>query len=137
MVNGPWRVARCRRSSTRRGPGWTSRSGTSSRPGTLREEVNRRAEACAEAVDGKRRQRVRLEEAHDEAHREVRGGGGAERRDERLPADAVPVVAEELRQLQERRGADDRSREQEREPGRVLVREPDEEAAAHRRTGAR
>ena len=36
-----------------------------------------------------------------------------------------------------RRGRDDRRREQEREPGRVLVRQPGEQAAAHRRAGAR
>src|SRR5439155_6226635 len=63
--------------------------------------------------------------------------GGAERADERLAADAVPLVAEELRELQHRRRADDRRREEEREPRSILVREADDQAAAHRRAGAR
>ena len=81
--------------------------------------------------------RVRLEVAHQEPHREVGGRGRAERGDERRAAHAVSVGAQEHRDLQHGRGADDRRREQEREPGRVLVREPDQEAAAHRRARAR
>src|SRR2546429_2637 len=54
-----------------------------------------------------------------------------------LAAHAVPLVADELRQLEDGRGADDRRREEEREPGRVLVREADDQAAAHRRARAR
>src|SRR5207248_1904882 len=45
--------------------------------------------------------------------------------------------AGEVRQLERRRGEDDRRCEQEREARRVLVREAHEQAAAHRRAGAR
>src|SRR5206468_3692907 len=59
------------------------------------------------------------------------------RADEGWSADAVARGAEELRELEHRGGADDRRREQEGEPGRVFVREPDEKAAGHRRPRAR
>src|ERR1051325_2376746 len=80
-------------------------------------EVQRAGEPGEEAVDGERDERPRLEEPHQEAHREVRGHRRAERADECLAANAVPVVAEELRELERGRGADDRRREQEREAG--------------------
>src|SRR5581483_4711622 len=112
-----------------------ARGGGRRRP--RRDEGDRRREACAEAVDGERRQRSRLEEAHQEAGCEIGGRGRADGGDERLPAHAVAVVTEELRQLQDGGGADDRRREQEREPCRVLVREADEQPAAHRGAGAR
>ena len=53
------------------------------------------------------------------------------------PRTPLPGAAEELRQLEDRGGADDRRREQEGEPRRVLVREADEQPAAHRRARAR
>ena len=53
------------------------------------------------------------------------------------PRTPLPVFAERDRGLQGSRRPDDRRREQEGEAGRVLVREPDEEAAPHRRPGAR
>src|SRR5438270_11715698 len=111
---------------------------TAERPFGLRQdEVQQRAGPCQDAVDGERREPVRLEEAHQEAHRQVRRHRRAERADERLPAHAAPLVAEELRQLEHRGGAEDRGREEEREPRRVLVREADDEAAAQRRGRAR
>src|SRR5262249_30231653 len=94
-------------------------------------------ETGAEAVDRERHERLRLEEPHQEAHRKVGGQRRAERPDERLAADAVALAAEELGELERRGGADDRRREQEREAGRVLVREADEQAAAHGRSRAR
>ena len=51
--------------------------------------VSRRA--GDEAVDGERRQPVGLEEAHEEAHREIGGDGGAERAHERRAAHAVAL----------------------------------------------
>ena len=88
------------------------------------------------AVERERRQPVRLEEAQQEANREIRRHRRAERADESLAPHPVALVSEELRQLENRGGADDRRGEQEGETGGVLVGEPDEEAAAHRRTGA-
>src|SRR5438477_503020 len=75
-------------------------------------EVDRRREPCEEAVDRERHERLRLEEAHQEANREVGRDRGAERSDERLAAHAVPRAAEELGQLEDRGGTDDRRREQ-------------------------
>src|SRR5436305_6056716 len=100
-------------------------------------EVDRGRKPCEEAVDRERHERLRFEEAHQEADREVGRDRGAERPDERLAAHAVPRAAEELGQLEDRGGADDRRREQEREAGGVLVREADEQTAAHRRARAR
>src|SRR5256714_2238738 len=100
-------------------------------------EVDRRREPGEEAVDRERHECLRLEEAHQEADREVGRDGGTEGPDERLTPHAVPRAAEELGQLEDRGGADDRRREQEGETGGVLVREADEQAAAHRRSRAR
>ncbi len=97
-----------------------------------------RREPGDEAVDGERRQRPRLEEAHQEAHREVGGDRRAERarrapgRGRRRPAwpkssgslstAAAPMIGVASRNAN--RAAS-------------LLREADEEAAAHRRAGAR
>src|SRR5579862_205654 len=98
-------------------------------------EVDGRSGSGRGAVERERQQRVRLEVAHEESDREVRRHGRTERADEGGPADAVALRAGEVRELERRGGADDRRCEQEREPGRVLVREADEEAAAHGRAG--
>src|SRR6478672_10174390 len=74
-----------------------------------------------QAVDGERREAVGLEVLHEEAHRQVGGDGGAERAHQRRAAHAVTLVPGQLGQLEDRGGADDRRRQEEREPGRVLV----------------
>src|SRR6266496_1864872 len=48
----------------------------------------------------------------------------------------MALVAEQFGQLEHGGGADDRRCQQEGEPGRVFVREADEEAAAHGGAGA-
>src|SRR5437867_8435794 len=63
---------------------------------TLEHEDEQRAETGEEAVDGERRERVRLEVAHQELDREPCGSSCAERTDERLASDAVAVVADEV-----------------------------------------
>ena len=72
-------------------------------------EYRQADEAGDNAVHGERRQRVRLEVAHEELDRKPGCGSRGERTDDRLASDAVALVADELRQLQQRGGADDRS----------------------------
>src|SRR2546429_342972 len=102
---------------------------------TLEHEDEQCAETCEEAIHRERRQRVRLEVAHQELDREPRGGSRTERTDKCLAADAVAVMADELGQLEQGSGTDDRRREQKRIARRVLVREPDEEPATDRDAG--
>src|SRR5690349_11525554 len=67
------------------------------RPPDSGDEEDREAQSPHDrAVDGERRQPVRFEEAHEEAHGQVRGDGGGKRADERGPADAVALRAGEL-----------------------------------------
>ena len=62
-------------------------------------QVDAASQAENEAPEGERHERPRLEVAHQELDREVGGRRGADRADERLPANAVALVTEELRQL--------------------------------------
>ncbi len=96
------------------------------------------ARPALDAVDRERRQRLGLEESHQEPDREV-GGHGRARARPRAPGPRTPLPSGPRNSGSFRMAAarDDRRREQEREPGGVLVREPDEQAAAHRRAGAR
>ena len=64
-----------------------------------------RGDAGDEAVDGERDQRARLEEAHQEADREVRRDRRAERAGERLAADAVALAARPARAASARAAA--------------------------------
>ena len=73
------------------------------------------------AVDGERDQRFRFEVVDEEAHREDRRHGGDYAADERLAADPVAEVAEQVGQLDDARGEDDRRGEQEGEARRVAV----------------
>jgi len=77
---------------------------------TLEHEDEQCGHTCEQAVHGERRQRVRLEIAHQELDREPSGDPRREGADQSLTADAVAVVADELGQLQQCRGADDRCR---------------------------
>src|SRR6267378_1207374 len=67
--------------------------------GTLEHEDEQCSETREEAVHRERRERVRLEIAHQELDREPRGGPGTERAHERLASDAVTVMADQLGQL--------------------------------------
>src|SRR5262249_60258489 len=73
------------------------------------------------AVDGERRQAIGLEEAEQELDGEIGGDRGGDRPDQRLAADVVALRAEQLRQLEDARGTDDRGGEQGGEPGGLLV----------------
>src|SRR4051794_37075972 len=65
------------------------------------------------AVDGEWSQAVGLEEAEQELHREIGGDRRAERADQRLAADVIPLRAQQIGQLEDAGGADDRRGEQE------------------------
>src|ERR671937_327743 len=65
-------------------------------------------DSSGDAVDGERRETIRFEVPHQEAHRDVRRHGSTECGDERRPAHAVPLATEEFRQLEDCSGADDR-----------------------------
>src|SRR3954447_16490457 len=91
------------------------------RTSSAEREGDRENGADRAAVDGKWRQAVGLEEPQEEPDGEVRGDGGAEGADQGLPADVVPLRAEQVRQLQKAGRADDRRGEQEGEAGRLLV----------------
>src|SRR5262245_43033067 len=88
------------------------------------------------AIDGEWSQSVGLEEAQEETDGEPGGDGGAEGADQRLAADVIALRAQQVGQLEDTGRADDRGGEQEGEPGRLLVREPGDEPAAHARSGA-
>src|SRR5262245_57122909 len=89
------------------------------------------------AVDGEWSQPVGLEEAQEEADGEPGGDGGAERADQSLASDVITLGSQQVGQLEDTGRADDRGGEQKGEPGRLLVREPCEEAAAHACPGPR
>src|SRR5581483_7939542 len=74
-----------------------------------------------------------LEVPHEEAHGEVRGDRRTRGADRGGPTHAVALRARQGGQLQNGGRADDRRREEEGKAGSILVREPDEEPAAHRR----
>src|SRR5690242_12411610 len=73
-------------------------------------EGDREDGADGTAVDGEWCQPVGLEEAQQKLDGEVGGDGRADRPDEGLPADVVALRAEELRQLENPGGSDDRRR---------------------------
>src|SRR4051795_6291184 len=81
-------------------------------------EGDREDGADRAAVDGERGQAIGLEEAQQELDGEVGGYRGADGPDQGLPADVVPLRAQELRQLEETGGPDDRGGQQEGEAGR-------------------
>src|SRR5664280_1408992 len=85
-----------------------------------------------EAVDRERGERPGGEVTGQETHREVRGDARRDAPGEDLRADAVAVVAEQVGQLVDARGQDDRRREEEREAGRVFVVEATHESRHHR-----
>src|SRR4051812_42604299 len=87
------------------------------------------------AIDGERSQAVRLEEAEQELHRKICGDGCAERADQRLAADVIALRAEQVGELEDAGGADDRRGEQEGEARGLLVGKPGEQAAAHAGAG--
>src|SRR6266576_6420613 len=64
---------------------------------TLEHEDEQCSETCEEAVNRERRQRVRLEVAHQELDREPRRGSGANRTDQGLASHAVAVMSDEFR----------------------------------------
>src|SRR6266550_7275659 len=101
-----------------------------------REEVDGAGRTEGKAPDGERDEGSRLEVAHEEADGEVRGQPRAQRRDERLTPDPVPLRTEQLRQFEDGRGTDDRGRQQERKTRGVLVRETHDEPSAHGRARA-
>src|SRR3954470_8772744 len=75
-------------------------------------EADREDGAHDAAVDGERSQAVGLEEAEQELHREVGGDRRAEGADQRLPVNVVALRAEQVGQLEDAGGADDRRGEQ-------------------------
>ena len=77
-----------------------------------------------------------LEEADEEPDRDVGGDAGEEAADEGLAADAVAEGAEQVGELVDAGGEDDRRGQQEREAGGVLVVEAAGEAADHGDAGA-
>ena len=75
------------------------RSGASRSVSTFVDEAHDAERAEREAVDAERRQALRLEVAHQELRREVRGDAGDDRADERLRADAVAEMPGEVGDL--------------------------------------
>src|SRR6185436_12731197 len=102
---------------------------TGASPG-LDEKVEGAGEACSQTVSSEGCQPIRFEEAHQEADGKICSDGGAERADQCGAPNTVSLRTEELRELQGRCCADDRSRQQEGESGSILVGEPNQEAAA-------
>src|SRR4051794_28019798 len=100
-------------------------------------EADRQPSAGDAAVDGERRESVGLEVAQEKPDREVRGHSRTQGADEGLAANAVALLAEQLRELQQARGADDRRREEEREARGLLIGEARDQATSHARAGAR
>src|SRR3954447_26141145 len=75
-------------------------------------EGDREDGADGTAVDGERGEAVGLEEAQEELHGEIGGHRGAERADQSLTTDVVALGSEQLRQLENARGPDDRGGQQ-------------------------
>src|SRR5204863_2740431 len=95
-----------------------SEFGQCERASSLGGEVERAGQACGKTVRGERREPIRLEETHQEPNGQIRGQSGADGGDERGTAHAVPLRAEELRELQCCGRTDDRCGEEERESRR-------------------
>src|SRR5438552_12747503 len=84
-------------------------------------EANDAGDSSHEAVHGEGPQCLGLEEADEKPDRAVGGDAGEEGAHESLAAYTVAEVAEEVRDLVEPSGGDDRRGEQEREAGGVFV----------------
>src|SRR5438477_12894262 len=84
-------------------------------------EAGDAGDSSDEAVHGEGPQRLGLEEADEKPDRAVGGDAGEEGAHESLAAYTVAEVAEEVGDLVEPCGRDDRGGEQEREAGGVFV----------------
>ena len=105
---------------------------STSRPSAVPLSVVRdHCEPEQDAVDTEWVEVAAPEIAHQEVDRDHRDNGGGDRGDHRGAPDAVAVGAGQVRDLVQACGEDDRRRQQEPQPGRVVVIEPAGEPGGH------